>query len=232
MKVFVSFLLFFVVATSMGQDIEIKFIGNAALEIELTDSTSLFVDFPYHSGAYGYMEYDFEESYGNKKGIALFTHRHRDHYSKKQLKSTQLESIYPSYLGGINRAKLSSAESKYGVEIKGFKTKHAWTWGHYSYWLSTQNHQIFITGDIESFDEIRTQVEGKALDVFIVSDWLFVDMKEKGERIDAKEVLIYHHRENPQNGFYQGKQYPLKESEVCDCNINVGEQGVTYKFSK
>ncbi len=72
---------------SQSNEIRIKFLGNCGLY--LTDGTSnLYIDFPYKSGAYGYMKYDLTELDSIKENsIFLFTHKHADHYSKKNLKS-------------------------------------------------------------------------------------------------------------------------------------------------
>ncbi len=64
-----------------GNEIKIKFIGNAGLY--LTDGNiNLYVDFPYKSGAYKYMEYDDSELDSiASNSILLFTHKHADHFS-------------------------------------------------------------------------------------------------------------------------------------------------------
>ena len=49
--------------------------------------TEFYIDFPYKSGAYGYMEFAENELVNiNENAIFIFTHKHADHYSKKNLK--------------------------------------------------------------------------------------------------------------------------------------------------
>jgi len=82
----------FILATSFGfsqtSEIKIKFIGNCGLH--LTDGDlNIYVDFPYKSGAFNYMEYDTAELDSIKdNSIFLFTHKHPDHYSIKNMRKT------------------------------------------------------------------------------------------------------------------------------------------------
>lgn len=58
----------------------IRFIGNAAFELTDGRSTPL-VDFPYESGG-GYMSFDSAAVRPRGDVLALFTHRHRDHFDR------------------------------------------------------------------------------------------------------------------------------------------------------
>lgn len=65
---------------SQSNEIKIKFLGNCGLH--LTDGNLNYMDFPYKSGAYGYMEYDKAQLDSIKENsIFIFTHKHADHYS-------------------------------------------------------------------------------------------------------------------------------------------------------
>src|SRR5690606_32466469 len=84
--IFISFFGF-----SQSKEINIKFIGNCGLYI--TDGlTNIYTDFPYKSGAHNYMEFDESELDSIKENsIFIFTHKHSDHYSKKNLKKIMKE---------------------------------------------------------------------------------------------------------------------------------------------
>jgi L-ascorbate metabolism protein UlaG (beta-lactamase superfamily) len=86
---------------SQSNEIKIKFIGNCGLF--MTDgSTNLYLDFPYKSGAYNYMEYDSAEIDGIKSNaIFLFTHRHADHYSRKIIKNSRRRRMLKNMVLGI-----------------------------------------------------------------------------------------------------------------------------------
>ncbi len=80
------FCLLTLVGYSQTKEIQIKFIGNCGLY--MTDgTTNIYTDFPYKSGAYGYMEFEESELDSVKENsIFIFTHKHADHYSKKKVK--------------------------------------------------------------------------------------------------------------------------------------------------
>src|SRR5262249_49535291 len=56
-----------------------RFIGNMAFAI--TDGkTTLYSDYPYEPGAFGYMSYDFAKEPKAADCLCLITHGHRDHF--------------------------------------------------------------------------------------------------------------------------------------------------------
>ena len=72
--------------------LSIRFIGNAAFE--LTDGrTTLLIDFPYESGVGGFMTYDSSAVRVQGRALALFTHRHADHFDREAL----LARGWPAY---------------------------------------------------------------------------------------------------------------------------------------
>ena len=74
---------------SQLNEIKIRFIGNCGLYLS-DGNTNLYTDFPYKSGAYGYMKYDpIEIDSIKENALFLFTHQHADHYSKKIIKQIQ-----------------------------------------------------------------------------------------------------------------------------------------------
>jgi len=68
----------------IAQDkLHIKFIGNCGLHLS-DDATNIYTDFPYKSGAFGYMKYsNVELDSIEANSVFIFTHKHADHYSKK-----------------------------------------------------------------------------------------------------------------------------------------------------
>src|SRR5690554_4586681 len=119
---------------SQENNIQIRFIGNCGLH--MTDGKfNFYVDFPYKSGAYNYMEYDEAEIDDIvDRAIFIFTHRHSDHFSKKLLKELRGE-ILEAFKVDKNRV-ISLEELNDSVpflSIKAFKTKHRFTFKHYSY---------------------------------------------------------------------------------------------------
>lgn len=174
---------------SQSNEVKIKFIGNCGLY--MTDGKSnLYIDFPYKSGAFGYMKYDQTEIDSIKeKSIFLFTHRHADHYSKKILR--QIKSKHQGkFFGNWNVKKIEKMNNIIeDFNIERYKTKHRFTFKHYSYLITWHGIRIFLSGDTESADLISTM---KNLDWAFVPYWIMLDAKEKKIKIDTEKFGIYH----------------------------------------
>lgn len=81
--ILISFIALSNFCFSQTNEIRIQFIGNCGLSMS-DGKSNLYIDFPYKSGAYGYMKYESIEIDSIKDNSTfLFTHRHADHYSKK-----------------------------------------------------------------------------------------------------------------------------------------------------
>ncbi len=174
---------------SQTNEIKIRFIGNCGLY--LTDgTTNIYSDFPYKSGAHGYMEFDDSELEDVKENsIFLYSHKHSDHYSNKNIKKVIKHKQGQKYgpwnvktLGKLN-------QSIPDFNIQAFKTKHKFSLNHYSYLITWHGKRIFISGDTE---EAETLSSVKNIDWAIVPYWVLVDAKEKNLKIDAEMYGIYH----------------------------------------
>ncbi len=200
-KIFNTILIsiFILVANiSFGQNekIEIKFLGNCGLF--MTDGNlNLYVDFPYKSGAYGYMTYKPEllDSL-QANSIFLFTHGHADHYNRKLFKKTN-QKLYGPWPVKF----LMSKKRKYRLDelndslpnfsITEYKTKHGFSFKHFSYLVEWNKKRIFISGDTHLSD---TLVSIKNLDLVFAAPWVLTDAWERKLNIDSKEIILYHHR--------------------------------------
>lgn len=188
-----SIFLTLVCLTNFGfgqtNEIKIKFIGNCGLY--LTDGKSnLYIDFPYKSGAYGYMDYAQAEIDSIKDSSNfLFTHRHADHYSKKiikRIKHKHKGQVFGNW--NINKfEKLTNTMNDFKIET--FKTKHRFTFKHYSYLITWHGKRIYLSGDTESAETISTV---KDINWAFVPTWIILDAKEKNLKISADKIGIYH----------------------------------------
>ena len=169
--------------------IKIKFIGNCGLYLS-DGQTNLYIDFPYKSGAYGYMKYDSSEIDKIKdNSIFLFTHRHADHYSRKILKRIKNKQ-YGKVFGNWNIRKIEKLNNSISdFKIETFKTKHRFTFKHYSYLITWHGKRLFFSGDTES---ATTIAEVKDMDWAFVPNWIILDANEKNLKIDADKIGIYH----------------------------------------
>lgn len=175
---------------SQSDAITIRFIGNCGLY--MTDGVlDVYVDFPYKSGAYGYMEYPGSEIDSLRSGAThLFTHRHADHYSKKLVKGLSGMVYGPWKVKKKRRADLSAPV--YGAaafKVETFRTKHRFALHHFSYLITWHGKRIYLSGDTEGAETIA---QVKAIDLAFVPGWIMHDAKAKNITIDAERIAIYH----------------------------------------
>ena len=190
--VFITLCLFSFSSFSQIKEIQIEFIGNCGLH--MTDgTTNFYIDFPYKSGAFNYMEFENAELDSIKdNSIFIFTHKHSDHYSKKNLKKVLKEKKGQTY-GPWNIAELGQlGETIPDFSIKAFKTEHkvfGISFKHYSYLINWHGKKIYLSGDTG-----KTETIGKISDIdwAFIPYWLYKNAKDQNVLIDAKMVGIYH----------------------------------------
>jgi len=152
----------------------------------MTDGNSnIYIDFPYKSGAHHYMEYDKSEIDNIKENaIFIFTHKHSDHYSKK------VKKLKGKVFGPWNVKKLAELSSSIqDFSIQSFKTKHRFSFKHYTYLITWHNKKIYINGDTGDTEPISKII---SMEWAFMPTWLFVNAKEQNIKIDANMVGLYH----------------------------------------
>lgn len=190
------FALIFCLITTLGfsqsKEIKIEFIGNCGLYI--TDGiTNFYIDFPYKSGAHGYMEFDESELDSIKESsIFIFTHMHSDHFSKKNLKKVMKEKGGQNF-GVSNISELEKlGETIENFDIKAFKTEHkvfGISFRHYSYLITWHDKKIYLSGDTTDPETIGKM---EKMDLAFVPYWILKNAKEQNIKIDAKMLAVYH----------------------------------------
>lgn len=181
-------------ATSGAQapaELRARFIGNMAFAI--TDGeTTLFTDFPYRSGAFGYMRYDLAAVEIPRGAITLVTHEHADHWDPELFRGTGLRVIaHPAITSELPPDSVLSWQPamRLGeIEVTPVRSPH--TEAHSSYLVRWHGRRLYFTGDTESTSELLAQ---RGLDVAFVSPWLVRAVIDSGARIDAELVVVYHH---------------------------------------
>lgn len=188
---FTLFFISFLTISCFGQskEISIRYIGNCGLHI--TDGTThIYTDFPYKSGAHRYAEYDNTElDKLEENSFYIFTHKHSDHYSKKLLKKTLAEKKGEAF-GPWNIDEFATLEKlipDFKIEI--FKTKHRFTFNHYSLLITWHGKRFFLSGDTEHAETIGGITN---MDWAFIPAWLVLDVNEKKIKLDTKMVGIYH----------------------------------------
>lgn len=186
-------ILFILSSYGYAQEINVKFIGNCGLELS-DGASSIYVDFPYKSGAHKYMEYDLSEIDSIRENATfIFTHKHSDHFSNpilnRVLRNKKGESYGPWNINELSHC--GKAISDFSIEA--FKTKHLFTFKHYSYLITWHGKKLYFSGDTESADTFLTM---NAIDAAFVPAWFISDLIEKDKIKEsgkiAKQFIIYH----------------------------------------
>ncbi|HEY3204521.1 MAG TPA: MBL fold metallo-hydrolase [Thermoanaerobaculia bacterium] len=192
--------------------LEFHFIGNMAFAI--TDGkTTLYTDFPYRSGAFGYMTYETSAVPPARDALCLVTHGHLDHFDPDLFRKMDASLIAPPSLAAqleTARAIPFAPKMSYrDIEIEAFRTPHG-DIEHYSYLVTWHGLRLYFTGDTDSPDRLLAMHD---LDVAFVSPWLIEAVSRQKARIDARQVVAYHHRAGEAVAALQNRRVP-KQGET------------------
>jgi len=175
----------------LGQtnEIKIRFIGNCGLH--MTDGqTSIYFDFPYKSGAYGYMTYHQKELDSIvENSTFIFTHKHKDHYSAKNMNEIIKNKNGRKFTQWQTKKLKDFAKATPEFDIEILKTKHRFSIRHRSYVVTWQGKKIYLSGDTENAETIAMI---KGIDWAFIPYWILIDAAEKGLKIDAQKIGVYH----------------------------------------
>lgn len=176
--------------------LEFTFVGNEAFLVTDGDIT-LAMDFPYRSGMSGYMRYEFDEVRPRGVVVCLITHGHYDHFDFVIFRHHSWSLIGPpSVTFGKHNYDITTVETDdpivwESITIEPHATPHS-ELEHYSYLVTWHGVRIYIPGDTEIVGPI---LAAKDLDLAFVTPWLLDSLREQGAEIDAKRVVVYHHRQ-------------------------------------
>jgi L-ascorbate metabolism protein UlaG (beta-lactamase superfamily) len=198
--------------TAIGNPLplEVEFIGNMALRIN-DGHDVLYTDFPYRSGASGYMTYPGDFVDDAERGVTIITHGHADHWQADLFAETNLSVVAPPALtAGIEGPRVLpwSDEIVYGgLVIEPLRTPH--TDHHVSYRVHWGGRTLYFSGDTESTETLLAQTD---LAVAFVSPWLLREVRATGRAIDADLVVIYHHTDGQELPRGPGIHVPSRNS--------------------
>jgi Beta-lactamase superfamily domain len=173
--------------------LEARFIGNEA--VALTDGRmTLVTDYPYQPGYSGYMTYDPAGFHPRGPVLLLVTHRHRDHFDPSQPHDPSWRFLGPREIARSLPASavipVDSSVTVGDLQIRPIPTPHA-NLEHYSYRVDWLDRSLYFVGDTEDPAALLAQ---RGLDVAFVTPWLWQTVRSRGARIDARTIVIYHHR--------------------------------------
>ena len=182
------------------------FIGN--MGVHLTDGkVAVMTDFPYLSGAFGYMTWSKDTVPGGPAPLCVFTHSHADHFAAALVREFCGAVLGPkdtTQVPGVDALAAAPEVTWKGIRFHLIATPHRGL-EHYSYLVEWSGKRLYFTGDT---GEVNALVGAKNLDAAFVSPWLLDAVREKGLRIDARKVVVYHHRGGEAIADFQGRVVP------------------------
>ena len=177
-------------------ELTVTFIGNMAFHI--TDGeTTLLSDFPYRSGAYGYMEYDMDDVPPIKNGVSLITHSHGDHWYKDQFAKMDLSIIGPtSVTNKVDPKKIVPFDPDgpmtfRDIEVQAIEMPHKLSPQHYSYLVTWHGLRLYFPGDTETPADMLHRED---IDIMFISPWLIRTIERQDLTLDTKVLVVYHQK--------------------------------------
>jgi L-ascorbate metabolism protein UlaG (beta-lactamase superfamily) len=171
--------------------LSVRFIGNEAFVI--TDGrSSIVTDFPYRSGAFGYMTYQRPASFPGQV-LALITHGHLDHFDPSEWRDSSWSILGPREvtkgLSVGHRHALDSVVRFGAFVIRPIGTPHGDT-EHYSYLIDWGALRLFLSGDTEDPSSL---LAAKGVTHAFLTPWLWSTLVRETRRPGDWEVIIQHH---------------------------------------
>jgi len=193
-------------ASPPATDLRATFIGNMA--VHLTDGrVAMLVDFPYQSGAFGYMEWSKAIVPTGPAPLCLISHSHDDHFAPRLARDFCGSILGPKDVvagSGVRALELAPQVSWEGLSVRPLATRHAGI-EHYSFLVEWGGRRLYFTGDT---DDPEALLAARGLDVAFVSPWLLAAVGSQGRRIDARQVAVYHHKAGEAVPEIQGRLVP------------------------
>ena len=159
--------------------------------------TTLLSDFPYRSGAYGYMEYDMDDVPPIKNGVSLITHSHADHWYKDQFAKMDLSVIGPtSVTSKVDPEKAVPFDADEpmtfrDIEVQAIEMPHNSSPQHYSYLVTWHGLRLYFSGDTETPADMLKRED---IDVMFISPWLIRTIERQDLTLDTKVLVVYHQK--------------------------------------
>ena len=179
-------------AQASGPDLKITMIGNAG--VLLSDgATSLMVDLPYQSGAFGYQAYDPTNLAPGGDVVSVITHHHLDHFDPAIFLPRDGWRILgpPSVTRDLPDSLVLRGDSvRVGrFSVVSVATPH--TEDHRSYRIRWGGRVLHFVGDTEDPGHLA---DAPPMDVLFVTPWLSCAAETGGLLEVASRRIAYHLR--------------------------------------
>jgi len=194
--VLLQFMLLVLLApAAFAGELKVTFIGNMAFHI--TDGeTTLLSDFPYTSGAYGYMQFDMDSVPEIKNGVSLITHFHGDHWNGLLFKEMKQKVIGPpSVTSKLDQGRVIPFDKELmtfeGIVVEPIEMPHKFAPEHFSYLVTWHGLRLYFPGDTETPADMLKQ---KDIDIMFISPWLIRTIERQNLSLDTKHLVVYHQK--------------------------------------
>ncbi len=158
-------------------ELQVTLIGNAG--VALSDgTTTLLVDMPYQSGAFGYQRYDFASLETQGDVVSVITHHHDDHFDASLFEERAGWRVVgpPSVMRQVARSRVVHGDEvlvgRFAITV--VPSPH--TPDHRSYRVGWKDHVFYFVGDTESTKELRGQ---EGIDLLFITPWLSCTVDEE-----------------------------------------------------
>ncbi|WP_425447866.1 MBL fold metallo-hydrolase [Dethiothermospora halolimnae] len=202
---------------SSNLDLHIQYIGNSGFYIT-DDNNHIYIDYPYTSGSYGYMEYDPNLINHNNKSICFITHSHRDHWNRREFNKYSWKIFGPRDITFfMKRFKILKAKDlkSIGIEMKVIKTPHKYCIFHNTLLFKWKDITFYVSGDTTDISHL---VDLEDIDIAFVNPWILKELNRQGKCFKAKHVILCHLRdEDLEKDFFIDKNYiVMKQYDVLN----------------
>lgn len=188
-------------------ELTFTFIGNESFHITDGENT-IISDFPYQSGAFGYMEYEMDDVPTTDNAICLVTHVHTDHWSPKLFEKLKNAKVIgpPSVTKYVEDDRIiqieSGAAARLGdLDVLAISTPHNLAQDHFSYLVDWHGLRIYFPGDTETPAEI---LHRRDIDVMFITPWLIRTIERQNLTLDCKKLIVYHQKSDEEFPDFQG----------------------------
>ena len=151
-------------------ELHVTLVGNAG--VALSDgTTTLLVDLPYQSGAFGYQRYDLTSVETQGDVVSVITHHHDDHFDAGLFAEEAGWRVVgpPSVTRQVDGARVLDGDvlsvGRFAITV--VPSPH--TPDHRSYRIRWKDHVLYFVGDTESTTELRGQ---RGIDLLFITPWL------------------------------------------------------------
>lgn len=191
MTVVITFLLALLLPSIRQEPaLTVELVGNAG--VLLSDgATSLLIDLPYESGAFGYMRYDASALQPMGTVVSVITHHHLDHFDARLFLARNGWRVIgpPSVTRTLPPERVLAGDS---MDVGAFAviavaTPH--TPDHRSYRVRWRGRVLYFTGDTEAASAVPA---APRIDVLFVTPWLNCTLETAGSARPWERRVLYH----------------------------------------